>query len=130
MESDSSYDTKLNNLIQIINSYKDGKFLIFSDYTFKKIINKFNENDISWKKLCGRTDVIRKLITDYTLGNIKVLMLNAKHYGSGLNLQMTTNIIMFHKMDENTNIQIIGRAQRVGRTSQLIIHKLLYEHEF
>ena len=130
LESDSSYDTKLNNLIQIINSYKDGKFLIFSDYTFKKIINKFDENDISWKKLCGRTDVIRKLITDYTLGNIKVLMLNAKHYGSGLNLQMTTNIIMFHKMDENTNIQIIGRAQRVGRTSQLIIHKLLYEHEF
>ena len=57
-------------------------------------------------------------------------MLNAKHYGSGLNLQMTTNIVMFHKMDENTNIQIIGRAQRIGRTSQLIIHKLLYEHEF
>jgi hypothetical protein len=129
-ENSSTYDTKLNNLIQIINSYEDWKFLIFSDYTFKKIINKLDKNHISWKKLCGRPDVIRKLIRDYTKGNIKVLMLNAKHYGSGLNLQMTTNIVMFHKMDENTNIQIIGRAQRVGRTSQLIIHKLLYEHEF
>jgi hypothetical protein len=129
-ENKSKYDTKLYNLIKIIKSYEDGKFLIFSDYTFKKIINELDKNNISWKKLCGRPDVIRKLITDYTKGNIKVLMLNAKHYGSGLNLQMTTNIVMFHKMDENTNIQIIGRAQRVGRTSQLIIHKLLYEHEF
>ena len=129
-ENSSTYDTKLNNLIQIINNYEDGKFLIFSDYTFKKIISKLDKNYISWKKLCGRPDVIRKLIRDYTKGDIKVLMLNAKHYGSGLNLQMTTNIVMFHKMDENTNIQIIGRAQRVGRTSQLIIHKLLYEHEF
>jgi len=126
----STYTTKLNNLIKIINNYKDGKFLIFSDYTFKKIIDELDKNSISWKKLCGRPDVIRKLIKDYTIGKIKVLMLNAKHYGSGLNLQMTTNIVMFHKMDENTNIQIIGRAQRIGRTSQLIIHKLLYEHEF
>ena len=53
-------------------------------------------------------------------------MLNAKYYGSGLNLQMTTDLIMYHKMDKNTKIQIIGRAQQVGRNSQLIIHKLLF----
>ena len=122
-------NTKLYNLVNIINSKPDGKFLIFSNYTFKKIINKLNENKIIWKRLCGRTDIIKKLINDYTTGKIKVLMLNAKYYGSGLNLQMTTDLIMYHKMDKNTMIQIIGRAQRVGRNSQLIIHQLLYDHE-
>ena len=37
-------DTKLYNLVNIINSKPNGKFLIFSNYTFKKIINKLNEN--------------------------------------------------------------------------------------
>lgn len=124
-----NYNTKILNLIKIIDNNPNGKFLIFSNYTFKKIINEFNINKISWKKLCGRPDVIRKIIKNFTNGNIKVLMLNAKHYGSGLNLQMTTDIIMFHQMDENTNTQIIGRAQRVGRTNTLRIHRLLYNHE-
>ena len=103
-------NTKIFNLIKIINNNPNGKFLIFSNYTFKKIINKLNINNISWKKLCGRPDIIRKIIENYSNGIIKVLMLNAKHYGSGLNLQMTTDIIMFHQMDDDTNTQIIGRA--------------------
>ena len=69
------------------------------------------------------------MINNYDTGKIKVLMLNAKYYGSGLNLQMTTHIIICHKMDENTKIQIIGRAQRVGRTCSLKIYELEYEHE-
>ena len=127
--NNNNIDTKLYNLINIINNKPNGKFLIFSNYTFKKIINKLDENKIIWKRLCGRTDIIKKLINDYTTGKIKVLMLNAKYYGSGLNLQMTTDLIMYHKMDKNTMIQIIGRAQRVGRNSQLIIHQLLYDNE-
>jgi len=124
-----NFDTKINNIIKIINNNPNSKFLIFSNYTFKKIINKLNINNISWKKLCGRPDIIRKIIENYSNGIIKVLMLNAKHYGSGLNLQMTTDIIMFHQMDDDTNIQIIGRAQRIGRKNQLKIHQLQYHHE-
>ena len=45
-------------------------------------------------------------INNYDKGKIKVLMLNAKYYGSGLNLQMTTDIIICHTMDENTKTQI------------------------
>jgi hypothetical protein len=120
---------KINNLIKILKNNPNGKFLIFSNYSFSQIINDLNKSNISWKKLCGRPDTIRKMINNYDTGKIKVLMLNAKYYGSGLNLQMTTHIIICHKMDENTKIQIIGRAQRVGRTCSLKIYELEYEHE-
>ena len=57
-------------------------------------------------------------------------MLNAKHYGSGLNLQMTTNIVIYHKMTPELENQVIGRGQRVGRTCSLQITHLCYKNEF
>ena len=43
---------------------------------------------------------------------------------------MTTDIIIYHKLDINTETQVIGRAQRYGRKAPLIINYLLYEHEY
>ncbi len=120
---------KMQNLLKIIKNNPNGKFLIFSNYSFNQVINHLDREKLIWKKLCGRPDTIRNMINNYDKGKIKVLMLNAKYYGSGLNLQMTTDIIICHTMDENTKTQIIGRAQRVGRKSSLKIHELIYEHE-
>lgn len=120
---------KMQNLLKIIKNNPNGKFLIFSNYSFNQVINHLDREKFIWKKLCGRPDTIRNMINNYDKGKIKVLMLNAKYYGSGLNLQMTTDIIICHTMDENTKTQIIGRAQRVGRKSSLKIHELIYEHE-
>ena len=49
-------------------------------------------------------------------------MLNAQHYGSGLNLQMATDVIMYHKFNKELEEQVIGRAQRLGRQTSLNIH--------
>jgi hypothetical protein len=125
----SKENDKIHNLIKIIQNNPNGKFLIFSNYSFNQIINFLDRKKITWKKLCGRPDIIKKLVNNYDKGIIKVLMLNAKYYGNGLNLQMTTDIIIFHKMDKNTKTQIIGRAQRVGRKYKLKIYELEYEHE-
>jgi SNF2 family DNA or RNA helicase len=52
-----------------------------------------------------------------------------KNYGCGLNIEKTTDIIMFHRFDNQAEQQLIGRAQRMGRTEPLKVHYLLYENE-
>jgi ERCC4-related helicase len=69
------------------------------------------------------------VIEDFTNGTINVVMMNAKHYGSGLNLQMATDVIIYHEMAKELEIQVIGRAQRLGRSSSLNVHYLLHENE-
>jgi SNF2 family DNA or RNA helicase len=56
-------------------------------------------------------------------------MMNAKHYGSGLNLQMATDVIIYHEMQKELETQVIGRAQRLGRNEPLMVHYLLHENE-
>ena len=56
-------------------------------------------------------------------------MLNTNHYGTGLNLENTTDLIFYHKMSCDMEKQVIGRAQRVGRTSDLNIHYLFQDNE-
>ena len=56
-------------------------------------------------------------------------MLNSSNYGSGLNLEMTTDIIIYHQLTKNLEIQVIGRAQRPVRNSSLNVYYLLHENE-
>ena len=55
--------------------------------------------------------------------------MNAQHYGSGLNLQMATDIVIYHEMVKELETQVIGRAQRLGRSEPLLVHYLLHENE-
>ena len=123
--------TKLESLINLINSKPDGRFLVFSEYenSFNEIVNEFNKNGITYSKLCGSTGHITNLIKKYTSNQIRVLLLNTKHYGSGLNLQMTSDIVIYHRMTNDLEKQIIGRGQRIGRENALIVNYLCYENE-
>ncbi len=73
--------------------------------------------------------VINNIINKYKNGDIKVLLMNSNSYGTGMNLEMTTDIIIYHKMKKNIENQVIGRAQRVGRTQPLHIHYLYHQNE-
>ena len=42
---------------------------------------------------------------------------------------MNTRLIIMHKMSADQEKQVIGRAQRIGRTSPLKIYKLLSANE-
>lgn len=123
--------TKLDTLLNIIQSKKDGKFLIFSEYdnSFEKVVNLLDKNSITWSKLSGSTSHIDNTIKKFENKELKILLLNAKFFGSGLNLQMTTDIILFHRMSSDLEKQIIGRGQRPGRTESLQVHYLCYENE-
>ena len=47
-----------------------------------------------------------------------------------MNLEKTDHVILFHKMSEDIEMQIIGRANRLTRKKELNVYKLVYETEF
>ena len=55
--------------------------------------------------------------------------MNGKFYGSGLNLQDATDIIITHKISDDVKTQIIGRAHRMGRKGDLNVHYIAFENE-
>ena len=123
--------SKVDNLLTLINSNPTGKFIVFSNYdrTFENLNKKLTDNNIVYSKLIGSHAVINSTIKRFEAGEIKVLMLNALNYGSGLNLQMATDIIIYHELELELETQVIGRAQRLGRTTQLNVYYLLNDNE-
>ena len=56
-----------------------------------------------------------------------MIFLNSNFNGAGINLQEATDIILYHEMPLNVQNQIIGRANRIGRTEALNVHHLQVE---
>ena len=61
--------------------------------------------------------------------SIQILLLTTQYSASGINLENTSDIVLYHSMSEDKTKQIIGRGQRPGRTNQLHVWKLHYENE-
>ena len=119
--------TKPETILDIIRNNRNGKFIVFSNYseTFVNIYNIFNNNGISYKELKGQTSTRNKNIDMFKKGELKVLFLNSKNNGAGINLQEATDIILYHEMSEDLKTQVIGRANRIGRKDNLFVHHLL-----
>jgi hypothetical protein len=123
---------KLKNLeILLRNKPATDKLLIFSEYdiSFDHISKILERLNISYSHLKGNKYQIQKTINDYKLGHIQVLLINFYNYGSGLNLECTDGIIIFHSFATEMMKQVVGRAQRIGRTQPLKINYLLNENE-
>ena len=127
-----AYD-KIQNLMIILGNRRPGaKFLIFSSYdtTFNRIMEKLEETpDIKFSCLKGNKNSIKQKLLNYRNSDLDVLLVNATNYGSGLNLENTTDVIMFHKCDSEIEKQVIGRAQRAGRTSRLNLWYMVHDNE-
>lgn len=123
---------KYQNMELILQNLRsDAKLLIFSAYenSFTNIILILDKLGIQFDYLKGNGYQIQAIIERYKNGSVKVLLVNTRQYGSGLNLENTTDIILFHKFDTEIEKQVIGRAQRFGRKEPLHVHYLLYENE-
>lgn len=121
--------TKLEKTIEIIKSQPDKKVLIFSAYdnTFVPIWNVLEDNDIKYAEIRGNVASREKNLDLFRSGDISVIFLNSKFDGAGINLQDATDIILYHEMSPNTQKQIIGRANRIGRQKPLHVHHLQVE---
>ena len=124
--------TKIEKLKQLllerIEEKPDTKFLIFSEYSniFMEISRLLVDMDINYRIVKGQ---VNKTIRDYKEGDLNCLLLNTTHFGNGLNLENTDDIILLHSLNKEMNHQVIGRAQRPGRKTKLNIWNLKYKNE-
>ncbi|AYV80234.1 MAG: DEAD/SNF2-like helicase [Gaeavirus sp.] len=129
----STHETKdkLDVLIDLITLKPDGSFMVFANYieTFTKIENMLKTSQITYHILKGKATTVQQHITEFKEKKIKVLLLNAKFFGAGMNLETTTDLIIYHRFNSDMEEQIIGRAQRIGRTSPLNVYYLVHENE-
>jgi hypothetical protein len=118
--------TKLEKIIDIINTNKNGKYLIFSDHdgSFISISKALKDHNISCIQIRGNIKTTEKNLNDFKSGDVNVIFLNSKYFGAGINLQEATDIILYHEMNFDTETQIIGRANRIGRLKTLNVHHL------
>lgn len=132
-EFNSLDHTKVEVLEHILSSViqPDARVIIFSSYdnTFKTIGTLLDEMNIVYKLLKGHSSTIADILTWHNQPGAKpkVLFLNASNMGSGLNIHWTTDVIIYHKMDAELEMQIIGRAHRPPRTTTTAVHRILYE---
>lgn len=117
-------------LRDVVMKRENYKLLIFSeyDYVFSNLIDVVKDLNAEYGFLKGNS--IGNNVSRYkNNSNFNILFVNPMAYGSGLNLENTTDIIMFHKLNEQVTKQVIGRAQRPGRKEQLHVWFLLHENE-
>ena len=129
---------KVENLKKIIfkRIAEKSKILVFSNHdgTFTKIKSLFDSTKVSYAKIMGSSTRISNVVDRFNKDfddplSINILLLNSQYFGSGLNLQKATDIVLFHHMNKDITKQVVGRAQRPGRNSQLNIWRLCYSNE-
>jgi hypothetical protein len=105
------------------------RFLIFSSYdeSFYMIRRELDVHNIPFVELCGTKATRDKKLRTFREGKVSVVFLNSRFNGAGINLETATDVILYHEMPSALRDQVIGRALRIGRQSDLTIHHLVYE---
>lgn len=118
--------TKPETVLEIVQNSPNGKFLIFSshDESFELVKPLFLEHNIDFVEIKGTRESREKKLDMYRNGEVNIIFLNSKFNGAGINLQNTSDIILYHAMNEYIEKQVIGRANRIGRTTSLNLHYL------
>ena len=121
--------SKNENLLKILKDNLDGRFMIFSNYleTFYNIQDYLNDNKVNFAILSGTDKNIKKNINLFDKGKINVLMANVNN--QGLDLHMVTDIIIYHKLKDEIEENVISRSQRLGRSKPLNVHYLYFDNE-
>lgn len=122
---------KLDVLIEAIQKTPAGKFLVFANFskTLEKIEYTFKEKGIKYNVLKGSQKVVQKTLNDFSESKLQVILLNARFFGAGMNLEMATHLVLYHRFEHDLEEQVIGRAQRPGRKSQLTVIYLIHNNE-
>lgn len=123
--------TKKNACLEFLQTHPEAKTLLFSNYdaSFTGIESSLQESGISYATVTGSQARIAKVLQEFEAGKYRVLFLNARNMGAGLNIESATHVILFHRMCAELQTQILGRALRLGRTAPLTVLHLLHSTE-
>lgn len=130
---DGIYANKADALEYLLSKKikKDARILISSGPTgnFQEIVQVATKNKLSVRQLTGNIQTKNKIIEDFKKGTLNILYLPAYESGSGLNLIEVTDMILYHRMPNGIEDQVVGRCQRLGRTRPLNLYKIYFENE-
>ncbi len=116
--------TKIDHMINIcLNSEK---VLLFASYEeqFGAICSSLRERKITHSTVSGTPKQRNESIQGYMVGDTRVLVLNSRENGAGLNLQKTRDVIIWNTMEPDLFLQVVGRVVRIGCDHQVTVHKL------
>ena len=124
---------KVRELCKQIQDTPDTKWVFFSDddAIFDHIVPIFKDEGITFATMdegtISKTEAsIHRYKTD---PDTRALFINSMRDGCGLNLENTTHVVFLHYTNNNMSEQVIGRAQRPGRTCRLKVICVFHENE-
>jgi hypothetical protein len=118
--------TKSQIIRDIIIKDLSKKYIIYSEFSesFDTLKRLLNEQEILYTELKGYKSQKERSLENYRNGSVNVLLLTTLQYSAGIDLMNTTDILLYHEMEESVKTQIIGRANRIGRVIPLVIHHM------
>ena len=127
-------NTKVHNLrilLEALSQQPERRVLLFSshDSSFTAVLPVLLAIQMPFAILKGSAGRVQKCVQMFNRGDVRLLLMNTTYAGGGLNLPAATDIIMFQRFDTEAKKQIIGRAQRAGRTTPLVVHYLVHASE-
>ena len=136
IESNSKKHALSDVIASIIMASASCRILVASMYetTLDLVCKVMDSHNIPWGRLNGgisedTDELIEKTLLMYQDGSITTLLMNARDFGTGLNLQCTTDLVVMHAMPHKARTQLLGRAQRPGRESTLNVWYLTHTNE-
>ena len=104
----------------------EAKFILASQYSggYFRIKRCLERLGIRFKEISGHASTRKRIIAEFQEGTIQVIFLGNLDSTAGVNLQAATDVIMFNNMCNSIRAQVIGRANRIGRKHELIVHTL------
>lgn len=120
--------TKSAQFMKIVREQPEGRILVFSGYdaTFETLMPALEAEGVSCAVLQGSSARIARLLKAFGEGKYRVMFLNSRNMGAGLNITSASHIVLYHHMPVETQHQIIGRAMRIGRTRDICVYHLLH----
>jgi hypothetical protein len=130
----NEYPSKLDHIKELCSRMiEDSKWLIFADNydLLQKIRPILTSHKIQYTTTMEGSPIKNEqAIRDYhNNDSCKAILINSMKDGCGLNLENTTHILFLHYTNPEMVEQVIGRAQRPGRTCRLHIVCLYHKDE-
>jgi hypothetical protein len=96
------------------------------DETLSSIAAGIDDSCLEYRILRGSIYEFARELHDFAHGSVNILLLNIDKLWSGIDLQMAIDIMIVSAKWTQHLGQIIGRAQRIGRSCSLRVHILEY----
>jgi hypothetical protein len=141
VESDSTEEggapklqTKGAALLRLLSAAAENpeqRFLVFSAHeaSFKGLRELLSARGIRCELLSGTAARVERLRKSFRAGEVRVLCMNARHVGAGINLEAATHVVLYHRMNAELEKQVIGRAVRFERAAELRVIHLAHDSE-